>query len=50
MIANFRCRHTEELWLYGKNKKLPASIHRVALRKLWQVDNAEVLEPVLKVI
>jgi proteic killer suppression protein len=31
------------LWLYGKNKKLPTSIHRVALRKLWQIDNAEVL-------
>jgi len=43
MIVNFKCRHTEELWLQGKNKKLPTSIHRVALRKLWQIDNAEVL-------
>ena len=44
MIVNFKCQHTEELWLNGKNKKLPASIHRVALRKLWQVDNAETLK------
>jgi len=43
MIVNFKCRHTEELWLLGKNKKLPTSVHRVALRKLWQIDNAEVL-------
>jgi len=42
MIVNFKCRHTEELWLLGKNKKLPTSIRRVALRKLWQIDNAEV--------
>jgi len=43
MIVNFRCRHAEELWLRGKNKKLPPSIQRAALRKLWQIDNAEVL-------
>jgi proteic killer suppression protein len=44
MIINFKCRNTEELWVYGKNKKLPPSIHRTALRKLWQLDNAETLK------
>ena len=43
MIVNFKCRHTEGVWLLGKNKKLPTSIHRIALRKVWQIDNAEVI-------
>jgi proteic killer suppression protein len=43
MIISFKCRNTEALWLYGTNKKLPPSIHKGALRKLWQLDNAESL-------
>jgi proteic killer suppression protein len=43
MIISFRCKNTEELYFYGSNKKLPSAIHRVALRKLFQVDMAETL-------
>jgi len=44
MIQSFKSKSTEELWLTGKSKKLESTILRVALRKLWQIDNAVALE------
>lgn len=44
MIAHFKCKYTEELWINGKTKKLPSEIQKTALRKLWQLDNAELLK------
>lgn len=40
MIASFRDAATEELWHTGRSKRLPASIHSVALRKLTYLDSA----------
>lgn len=40
MIKNFKCKQTKELWETGKSKKVASDITRVALRKLWQLDNA----------
>jgi proteic killer suppression protein len=44
MIINFKCKNTDLLWRTGSNRKLPPSIHRTALRKLLQLDNAESLK------
>jgi proteic killer suppression protein len=44
MIAHFKCKYTEELWINGTTKKLPTEIQKTALRKLWQLDNAETLK------
>jgi len=44
MIAHFRCKYTEELWIKGTTKKFPYEIQKTALRKLWQLDNAEILK------
>ena len=44
MIVSFKCRYTKELWLNGEAKKFPAEIQKTALRKLWQLDNAELLK------
>ena len=44
MIVSFKCKHTKELWLNGKAKKFPPEIHKTALRKLQQLDNAELLK------
>lgn len=40
MIENFKCKSTKELWETGKLKKLPASLKKVALRKLVLIDDA----------
>lgn len=44
MIVSFKCKHTKELWLNGKAKKFPPEIQKTALRKLWQLDNDELLK------
>ncbi|MBS0272656.1 MAG: type II toxin-antitoxin system RelE/ParE family toxin [Proteobacteria bacterium] len=44
MIVSFRCKHTEMLWRSGKSKRLPPPILKVALRKLWLLDNATDLQ------
>lgn len=44
MIAHFKCKYTQELWIKGVTKKLPSEIQKTALRKLWQLDNAELLK------
>ena len=44
MIKNFKCKHTKLLWESGKSKKIEASVIRVALRKLWLLENVAELE------
>lgn len=44
MIFSFKCSHTKELWEKGKNKKIPSELQRGALRKLWQLNNADELK------
>ena len=44
MIASFRDSPTEDLWNTGRSRKLPASLHRVALRKLAQLHFAAILD------
>ena len=44
MIVNFADPVTEGLWINGRSRKIPAGIHRVALRKLAQVHFAARLD------
>jgi proteic killer suppression protein len=46
MIVSFADAVTEGLWIDGTSRKIPASIHRVALRKLAQVHFAARLDDV----
>lgn len=41
MIRNFKCKDTKELWETGKSKKIPASLRKIALRKLILIEDAE---------
>jgi proteic killer suppression protein len=41
MIKTFADRQTEEFWRTGKSRRLPASIRRVAARKLQMLDVAK---------
>lgn len=41
MIKSFADRETERVYQQQFSRKLPASIQRVALRKLMMIDNAE---------
>jgi toxin HigB-1 len=44
MIKTFASPATERFWATGKTRKLvPASLQRIALRKLWLVDRASEL-------
>lgn len=40
MIKSFRDGATQELWESGKSRKIPAEIHRAALRKLAMLNRA----------
>jgi proteic killer suppression protein len=40
MIASFRSKETEKVFHREFSRKLPHSIHSVAMRKLWQIDAA----------
>lgn len=40
MIKSFRDKETEMLFHREASRKLPVSIHRVAMRKLWMIDAA----------
>jgi proteic killer suppression protein len=40
MIKSFRCKETEKIFQREKSRKLPATIQKVALRKLWMLDAA----------
>jgi proteic killer suppression protein len=44
MIKSFRCRETQKLFLRQRVSRLPANVHRTALRKLLLLDAAEKLE------
>lgn len=40
MIASFKCKLTQELWITGKSKKLPPDVLKIILRKLLMLDSA----------
>ncbi len=40
MIESFKCKETEKLYQRKFAKKLPQSIQRTAMRKLWMLDAA----------
>ncbi len=44
MILSFKDHHTEEFWRHGTGKRIPASLRRLAMRKLKQIDDVAVLE------
>ena len=44
MIVSFADAFAEDLWINGKSRRIPASIHRVALRKLAQLHFAARLD------
>ncbi|HOD16258.1 MAG TPA: type II toxin-antitoxin system RelE/ParE family toxin [Spirochaetota bacterium] len=41
MIRSFRCRETEKIWNQEYSKKFPASIQKIALRKLYMIQRAK---------
>jgi proteic killer suppression protein len=47
MIDSFKSKSTKELWETGKSKKIPASLRRIALRKLVLIDDAEELKDLM---
>ena len=44
MIKSFSDKESEQFYLTGKSKKIPSSIHKVALRKLDYLNSAFVLD------
>lgn len=44
MIRSFASKHTERLFAREQVKRLPSTIHKVALRKLAMLDAAETLD------
>lgn len=40
MINNFKDKETEKIWKQTYSKKIPASIQKVALRKLFMINRA----------
>ena len=44
MIKSFRCKETEKVFNRVFSRKLPQSMQRMALRKLWVLDAATELE------
>ena len=44
MIKSFKDSESEKFYIIGKSKKLPSSIHKVALRKLDYINSAFVLD------
>ena len=43
MIVNFRCKHTKELWMEGRNRRF-AAIAKQSLAKLQMLNRAANLE------
>ena len=43
MIKSFKCEETERLFHLKPIRRIPASLQRSALRKLWLLDAAETL-------
>lgn len=44
MIKSFSDKETEQFYVTGKSKKIPATIHKVALRKLDYLNSSFVLD------
>jgi len=44
MIKSFSDKESEQFYLTGKSKKIPSTIHKVALRKLDYLNSAFVLD------
>ena len=44
MIKSFLDKESEQFYLTGKSKKIPSTIHKVALRKLDYLNSAFVLD------
>ncbi len=44
MIKSFADRETQQFYVSGKSRKIPATIHKAALRKLDYLHAATVLE------
>jgi len=44
MIKSFRCRETEKVFIRMFSRRLPQSMQRIALRKLWMLNAATELE------
>ncbi len=44
MIKEFANRETEQFYEIGKSKKIPSTIHKVALRKLDYLNAAHILD------
>jgi len=44
MIKSFKCRETEKLFQRQAARRLPPDLCRAALRKLWILEAAEILE------
>ena len=40
MIKSFRCKETEGIYRREFSRRLPQSIQRIAMRKLWMLDAA----------
>ncbi len=43
MIRSIKCRETEKIWNQVYSKKFPASIQKIALRKLFMIQRAKEL-------
>lgn len=44
MIESFKCKETEKLYNRKHTKRIPQTIHKTAMRKLWMLDAAHRLE------
>ena len=43
MIKSFRCKETEKIFNRERSRKLPQKIQRIAMRKLWMIDAATII-------
>ena len=44
MIESFKCKETEKLFQRQHSRRLPQSMQKVAMRKLWMLDAATKLD------
>jgi toxin HigB-1 len=44
MIVSYRCKETQKIFNRQYSRKLPLDIQKVAMRKLWQIDAATIIE------
>jgi proteic killer suppression protein len=43
MIKSFRCKETKNIFERKRSRKLPPNIQRTAMRKLWMIDAATII-------